>query len=233
VLAGRVLGAANSAANRGTAPMRTVRDAVQRLGLTEVRDLVMAEAITLRIFSTGGGYADTMAKLRVHSLATARLAGMVAQATGIDGGYAFLCGLLHDIGLAAILLALGSISRGEVPPDLAALWPIAVAAHGTIGAQIARLWTLPEEIARVIEHHADAPGDGEPSALVAAVALAEDLGATWGIALRPELGAVDSYLRPDLVAAGAVAAARRRLGVDVQAMDRLVGEALKLLSTLR
>lgn len=233
VLAGRVLGAANSPAYRGAVPMRTIRDALQRLGLAFVRDLLVGEAVALRVFSTGSGYAGTMAKLRAHAAATGHLARLVAQAAGTDAPCAFLCGLLHDIGFAAILLAMGSISRGQVPPDLGALWPIAEQAHTRVGGLVARLWGMPEEVARVIENHTHVRPEGELLPQVATVILAEDLASTWGLAFRADLPPSASSPGPDMVTPEAVAAAQQVLGLDDAAMNRLLAEAMAVLSTLR
>ena len=75
---------------------------------------------------------------------------MVSQQTPMADEQAFLCGLLHDVGIAGILLVLGDVGRGEKPPDLTALWPSIDSVHAKAGARMVELWGLPAEMAMVV-----------------------------------------------------------------------------------
>jgi putative nucleotidyltransferase with HDIG domain len=233
VLAARLLKIANSVVYRRSGPSRTLRDTVQRLGLNALRDLVLAEAINMRVFRTGGGYADSMEELRLHSMITAHLARLVCQTTAIDGEYAFLCGLLHDIGFAAILLALGSVPRGRRPPDLEMLWPVASETHASVGATVARLWNLPPDVALVIERHGRVRMDGRPHPLVAVVQIAEELAWGSGLGLMPKLSNGTVLLDIDAVDAGETVVARQALGIDDATMGQLAKAAEDMVAVLR
>ena len=232
VLAARLLKVANSAAYRGSSPTRTMRDAVQRLGLSLLRDMVMAEAMSMRVFRAGGGYADGLEELRLHSLATAHLARLVCRETSLDTEYAFLCGLLHDIGIAAILLAMGDVARGQTPPGLDLLWPVADEAHAAVGAQVARLWNLPADVALVIERHGRVRLEGRPHPLVAAVQIAEELAMAGGLGLLPKLPDGVVMMSVDSVDADESAVARAALGIDERTMGRLLEGTEQVIATL-
>src|SRR5512141_3157241 len=115
ILAAKVLSLCQSAAYARGAPVRSLREAVVRLGLRGLRDLVVEAALPLRVFRVPG-YEQPMARLGRHSTVVARLMPALCGAAGVDGEYAFLCGLLHDVGIAACLLAISDDQRGIVVP---------------------------------------------------------------------------------------------------------------------
>ena len=232
VMAARLLQVANSAAYRGSLPTRTMRDAVQRLGLSALRDLILAEAMSMRVFRAGGGYAVALDELRQHSMATAHLSRLVAGETSIDVEYAFLCGLLHDIGLAAILLATGDVSLGKKLPALDLLWPVAEEAHAVVGGQVARMWSLPPDVALVIEQHGRVEVDGRLHPLVAAIQIAEELAMASGVGLLPNLAGGLSYAEFDWLDPEQLALARQALGADDATMARLLDGAARVVAEL-
>jgi HD-like signal output (HDOD) protein len=113
LLAAKVLSIAQSAVYAPRSPILSLRQATIRLGLKTLRDLVLEAAVSMRVFRAPG-YGEAMERLSRHSTATAYLLRALCRRTGIDAEYAFLCGLLHDVGLAACLLA------GMEPPGATA-----------------------------------------------------------------------------------------------------------------
>jgi putative nucleotidyltransferase with HDIG domain len=183
MLAARVLSLAQSAAFTGRAPVLTLHDAAVRLGLTLLGDVVLQAALHAGVFRIGG-YEGPMDRLVRHSTATAHLARLVCRRTAVDAEYAFLCGLLHDVGFAAGLLALLE------DPAIRALGFAAVAPaldefHQEAAGIVARLWELPEEICAFIDSHHGLGLRGEPSPLHAAVVVAEQLAWEAGCGLAP------------------------------------------------
>jgi len=177
VVAARVLRLAQSALYGGTTPIRSLHQAVVRLGLREMRNAVFEIALRLRVFRARG-YEAVLGSLLRHSTAVAHLCRMVAAEAGLEGEFAFLCGLLHDVGLAASLLVLA----GEEKPPLALAWPALDAVHEEASAIVATLWNLPPDLAAVLRHHhpGDLSGDAVPYAAVICVAhlLADQVGAS-------------------------------------------------------
>lgn len=98
VLSVRILKLANSSAYATGKPARTVRDAVTRIGIHEVRTLAMALDVIEQFEAPAAEYLDTRLLLE-HSVAVGLLAaalGRVCPASGRDD--LFLMGALHDLG---------------------------------------------------------------------------------------------------------------------------------------
>ena len=149
LLAGRVLKLCNSPLYGAVEPIRSLKTAVVRLGLAELRDVVMEAAFSARVFKTTG-YSEAVDRVRVHSTAVAHLSRAIARHTTFESEYAFLCGLLHDVGLSAALVALGDVPRGEQLRPVADLWPALFSLHETVGGSVATVWKLPAEVAMVL-----------------------------------------------------------------------------------
>ncbi|MCP4036810.1 MAG: HDOD domain-containing protein, partial [bacterium] len=97
MIAGRVLKMVQSPIYSGASKLASLNDALVRLGLKTLRDLVMQISLNMRVFKSQD-YGDTMDLLRRHSMMTAHLSKVVCKYTAIEGEYAFMAGLLHDVG---------------------------------------------------------------------------------------------------------------------------------------
>ena len=185
MLAGKVLQTASSAAYSGGARIESLSGALMRLGLGGLRDLVLEVAMNLRVFRCEA-YTGPMERVRLHSQATAHLARTVCQHSSVEGEFGFLCGLLHDVGMAGTLLALGDVPRGAKVPELEMLWPAIHQAHGEAGQRMAELWELPDDLRYGIEAHHQIEVAGHPHPLAAAVCLADHLATELGAGLVGE-----------------------------------------------
>src|SRR5882757_7601963 len=105
LLAARVLRLAHSAASAPTGAIPSVRDAIVRIGIRNLADVAWEVALDTRVFRSKS-YSGLMALVSRHSIACAHLSRLVARFTSIASEYAFLCGLLHDVGMAAALVIL-------------------------------------------------------------------------------------------------------------------------------
>jgi HD-like signal output (HDOD) protein len=183
VLAGRVLSIAQSSAYASRSPVTTLQQAAVRLGLEAMRGVVLEAALHLKVFRVPG-YEPAMERLARHSAAVAHVTRAVCRRTSVEGGYAFLCGLLHDVGFAASLLALAEDPtwRRAAFDDLA---PVLDEVHEEASGLKARLWRLPPAIERVVAtHHEPSPG-GAPSPVNATLVVAEQLAWEAGCGLAP------------------------------------------------
>ncbi len=191
MLAARVLRVASSPAYAGAAKIESLSGALMRLGLLTVRDVVLQVAMNLRVFRCDA-YEAPMARLKQHSQATAHLCRVVCKySSAVEAEFAFLCGLLHDVGIAGILLALGEAPRRKKPPDLSVLWPAIHGAHGEAGALMAKLWDLPAELPWVLGAHHRVEIEGYPHPLAGVVCIADHLAAELGAGLVPPAGDED------------------------------------------
>lgn len=185
MLAGQVLRVARSAAYSRGEPLRSLEEAVVRLGLSRIADIFLRVSLESKVFRAPG-FSEPMAQLRRHSTFTAEAARLVCQRTsGLeDSGY--LCGLLHDVGIAACLLALSGPLRGAFDGSFERAWPCIESVHTSCSEMLARLWGLPADVVLVVgQHHIH-----EPSAplhpVAAAVAYADCFSAQLGLGFLTE-----------------------------------------------
>jgi len=156
-----VLRAANSAASWPVQPVRSAREAVIRLGLAQVRQIVTAAVLRSEFDRVDGAGIDADELWR-HLLGSAVLCEAGAPA-GIAPEAAFLAGMLHNIG--RLVMAVQSPSRYRQVVDAAQSGIDASAAerslfgtdHAAFGARICERWQLPQEVTAVVGgHHAGA-----------------------------------------------------------------------------
>jgi HD-like signal output (HDOD) protein len=153
LIVAHVIRTAQSPLYSGGARIHTIEDAVMRLGIKSIA-LVFAEAaMNAQVFSSQAFQAPMQA-LRLHSTVTAHLSRKLAERLGQPGDRAYLCGLLHDIGVAACLLIApelkGSDGRGFSFEQLQA--PI-FAVHEQAGELLSSLWNMPEGLRWIFAHH--------------------------------------------------------------------------------
>jgi putative nucleotidyltransferase with HDIG domain len=220
MFAARVLKIAQSAAFASAGNIASLRDAVVRIGLRNLTDIAWEVAMNMRVFRSQH-YAQPMEAVRRHSTACAHLARMLSSATGISSEYAFLCGLLHDIGMASSLVVLGEQTPAQTL-DPMLLGMILKRCHQEASMVIAALWKLPADVQLVVGHHHDVTIQGFVHPLAAVVAVAEQLARELGFGVM--MAGSDCDNTEDL----AVARARDALKLDKAAMDRLREEAKKL-----
>jgi HD-like signal output (HDOD) protein len=153
LIVARVIRTAQSPFYSGGARIRSIEDAVLRMGIKSIA-LVFAEAaMNAEVFSSEVFQAPMQA-LRAHSTATAHIARKLAERLGQPGDRTYLCGLLHDIGIAACLLVApalkGPDGRGFSFEQLEA--PIH-AVHEQAGEVLSSLWNMPEGLRWIFAHH--------------------------------------------------------------------------------
>jgi putative nucleotidyltransferase with HDIG domain len=177
VLAGRLLGAANSVRSESAFEITRLLEAIKRLGIPETRKVLLG-ACFAGIFASG-----PLQNLWKHSEAVARTAHDLAQFAGldteIDTETAYVAGLLHDIGrLRFVTLPAASGIRER--DWLAAGFPLAYAEtlafgidHAAIGANCLHTWGLPDSIVEAVRLHHRPEAITLP--LAALLNLAEDL----------------------------------------------------------
>ena len=167
----------------GGRPVQSLKDALNRLGLTTLRDLVWQVVANMRLFRVQN-YAPIMERLQLHATFTAYAARIVAQRSGIAAEHAFLCGLLHDIGWSGTLLAISEDSNK--PPDPQTLFAAIDTMHVEAGDAMARLWGLSHDISTVIGHHHQLDRRRKPaSILVPVLCVAEQLADELGFGIEP------------------------------------------------
>lgn len=153
VLATRVLGMANSALFGPMTSLRSVSDAVVRLGTRTVRNVVVAVSMQSQ-FKSPDAYGDEGFRFMEHAIGTAYVAHLIADHTRGDVDEAFLCGLLHDLGKLVILKTAhhyqqkhsAVISADELQTAL-------TQHHAQCGALALGFWNVPDEVRHVVQYH--------------------------------------------------------------------------------
>jgi HD-like signal output (HDOD) protein len=190
-----VLKMAQSPLYGGRAPVQSLKDALNRLGINMLRDLVWQVVVNMRLFRVRN-YAPTMERLQLHATFTAYAARIVASRAGIAAEHAFLCGLLHDIGWTGALLAISE--NNSKPPEPKTLFAAIDKMHTEAGEAMAKLWNLSPEICTVIGRHHDLDRERKPaSVLVPVLCVAEQLGDELGFAIEPTPN--DGIIRKDRI----------------------------------
>ncbi len=186
LVAARALRIAQSAYFSRGSRITSLKDAIVRVGVQALADLFLAETMTTRVFRAPG-YDAVMASLRRHSAMTAHIARSLTAPSSLYREQVFLCGLLHDVGIAAAACVIGT----RVPFHVA--WPVILETHAEAGQAVCRAWKLPAEIEIVATYHHGGRVGGtlHPSACIVIVAewIANEIG--YGLqgdtcATRPE-----------------------------------------------
>ncbi len=133
----------------------SVSQAVNRLGLETLQQIVLEASLNTFVYSHPS-YAQTMNDLRCHCSATAQISAIIAKRVGYPSKLAFLCGLFHDIGLAAEVLLLGEAYK-EQPPALDQIWGKLIEIHEQVAWHVMIQWNLPTNIREVVRYHHSIP----------------------------------------------------------------------------
>lgn len=126
-------------------------EAVMRMGLNTVERIVWEIAFSGKVFRSKL-HGAAMESFRRHSVATAKIACVVAEKSGIEGP-AFLSGLLHDVGVAAVLMVHEAISRRDPAWLTVDLGPCLARSHEQAGRVVCDSWALPSEVGEIAGAH--------------------------------------------------------------------------------
>jgi putative nucleotidyltransferase with HDIG domain len=180
-LAANVLRIANSAAYGAREPIVSLQQAVSRLGLAALRNVVLGISLKAGVFQIPGHQTRVRAIWR-HCALAAAYAREIARRRRSNVEAAFLCGLLHDIGRPVVLQAtLGALAHRTKEPLPGALLEAAMDVfHAPMAARLVAAWRLAEWTVAVVEHHHEPSAAGEFQ-LEARITRLADLLAYWAI----------------------------------------------------
>jgi putative nucleotidyltransferase with HDIG domain len=215
----RILKLSNSAFYSFRSEVRTISHAIALLGLNLVRSLAIGVSI-FESFTRGmRDQAGSISRLWMHSFAVGLLSQEIWQrrSTRVQGEFALLCGLLHDLGKivyfkhdGASYSRLFAQDKGEEDPGICECeiknYGID---HAVLGSLLIQQWSLPREMATVVQHHHEPGAGGIP--LAAAVAIADALAKQAGIGYDGDRKAAEDPARLQLL-----------LNMDPQEYDSLM-----------
>jgi len=160
VISAKVLRLANSSYYGVSRKINTMEDAVSLIGVNSLRTLVVASGVT-------GAFSSVpnldMKQFWRHSLVTASVVRQIARELKQPTEVAYIAALMHSIGqllinqvfpvagaeIEAMCRGLSVIERKAVENSTLGI------DHCQIGEELAKRWSFPEEIQRVIRYYAD------------------------------------------------------------------------------
>ncbi len=229
MLTGSLIRLVSSPIYAGRGGVRSLRSAVVRLGVRTVRDMVFDAALRRDVFRVPE-YSDTAEVIGRHSTATAYISRIVCRHIRAEEDLVFLSALLHDIGFAALLFALGSDARLGRPP-LAEIWSTLDGTHELASKQVTRIWGLPSPLSALVGHHHH-QHTGATTRFAAILNVSDALSARFGYGVFGPTDASGALLPADTVGDVDFADARAVLGIDDAVLARIVADADVLLPQL-
>jgi HD-like signal output (HDOD) protein len=170
-LTARLLRVANSPLLRGRMEVRTLPQAITRLGFYYVRDLVTALALEHSFQPRTQSIRQLQHQIGQSSRNVAAVAQVLARhCTGLAPERAMLAGLLHFIGALPLLVAIEEQRLEGLAPST--ILGLIERRHADIGASLLRQWHFPEDIASVPEACGRTSEDGADPALADVITVA-------------------------------------------------------------
>ncbi|PID72180.1 MAG: hypothetical protein CSB34_03760 [Desulfobulbus propionicus] len=156
-LSTEVLKTANSSFYRGLTEISNIRNAIMRLGIKEISNIVIL-ATTKNTFKIKDKMINLILKrLWQHSVGSAYSAAWICKRHdyGVEKDDAFFAGLFHDIGKLFILMVIEHIKRQN---KLTQITPVLLLEamdklHTTQGHKILEYWNVPDQFAVIARDH--------------------------------------------------------------------------------
>ena len=160
-LVARLLTLVNSSYFGLTRKVDSISRAVALLGMKNLHNIAVTDAIQGMLRSHSGTTEFSPQRLWLHSAASGICCKMIAERIfSINGDDAYLCGILHDIGLIVALeadqdafLQLIEQLAPNAPPIIEIERQLFQTDHCEVGYILAKDWRIPDPIAEAIRDH--------------------------------------------------------------------------------
>jgi HD-like signal output (HDOD) protein len=200
VITAKLIRAANSPLYGGINPVETCSAAVIRLGTNTTHNLVLTFALRELFITRSAVLKQHMRKLWEHSVKVSVISYALAKLTGrFDPEHALLAGLLHDIGVVAILDYCKRFA--DILQDEGRLDRVIQNLRSVTSARILQTWGFIEELVEVAEQaenwFRDKEGPADYADLVIVAQLHGFIGSTKMREL-PTLDQVPAFKRLEL-----------------------------------
>jgi putative nucleotidyltransferase with HDIG domain len=183
VISLRLISIANSPIYRGIQEIRSVKEAIPRMGLKETLNIVIAIAHKSLYETDKVQFRILMDKLWVHVLACAYGSKLIAQHLGLaDAEKYFLYGLVHDIGKSLLLKAFTDVSLSKTA-KIDVIQANIQQGHLSVGGVLLKRWRFDDVFNKVVTMHEGPEYARETEKEVLVVSLANMLTRTIGFSL--------------------------------------------------
>src|SRR5690349_5813344 len=174
-LASQVMRVSNSALYARRSPVVTLPQAITWLGIREIRNIAFAVAVQGQVFNSAY-FNQSMNELWRESVITGLFAQEIARLKRRNVESAYLCGLLHRIGMAVILSRVGSaVVKHGISPEPAQVLQLAARHEARVGTHLAIAWNLPPTVSAAITFWRDPRAADVSRTEVMEVALARQI----------------------------------------------------------
>lgn len=188
-LSARILRVANSPLYAFRSEVKTISHAIALLGLNLVKGLVIGVSIFDSFTRNMQNEAAHINNLWMHSYGVGLISQEIWKARSKQKAseFAFLCGLLHDVGKVVYFKKVpahyshvfAQEREGNDPDMTASELEYYGISHAPLGATLAECWGFPSELCAVIRKHHSAPEPHSP--IVATVSVADTITRLSGI----------------------------------------------------
>ena len=144
--------------------VRSIRQAIDLMGLEGIRSLVFT--VALGPYLRGAESSSLVHAVWNHSLATAVIAETIGAAAGQDASFLYMAGLLHDVGRMGLLSIEGQRYSGVLQRKYFDLEESLIledllfgCTHDDAGAFLGRWWGVPEPLCDCIRRHHQPEGN--------------------------------------------------------------------------
>jgi putative nucleotidyltransferase with HDIG domain len=158
-ISAQIVSVANSPMFAPRMPIASVRDAIVRIGLSNVNDIVMMVVTASTMFRIRG-FEEHVRRVTARFPATALASRIIASTLRLPMEAAFTAGLLHDIG--DLVLLDRCVRTGRIKPEMqhepvlsGVIGDALHANHCKVGAAVCTVWKLPSSTVEAAAHHHD------------------------------------------------------------------------------
>jgi len=153
-LATEVLKISNSPFYRGLEPVKTVQEAVLRLGMVEITNIILLLCQKSAFRAQDPQLQELINRMWIHSVGCAVATQWLARHYEYSNlNEAFMAGLLHDVGAFFLLSVMDQIkAKNATMPDKL-VEDIVVKMHTHYGYMLLKEWSLPEQYCTIARDH--------------------------------------------------------------------------------
>ena len=154
-LASHILRVVNSPAFRGSVDIISLKQSIARLGMERIREIALSISLKGTLMQPGG-FVDIVEDAWVYGLTTALWAKEIARSARKNVEVAYLCGLLHNVGVPIVVPRIVAeypgVDHALVKQRSSELAPNA-------GAVLVEKWRLPNTVAVCIRNLCASPSE--------------------------------------------------------------------------